>query len=95
MEDWKDDILNSTKGMAKAHPPIDAFNQIQKKIRDRDNVAQPSMGWMAIAAAVSLIVLFNAYFIASYSSNADASLQNNTGSYTSLVSSYNLYENDK
>lgn len=95
MEDWKDDILNSTKGMAKAHPPADAFDQILQKISTQDRATEPSRTWMGVAAAVSLIVMFNTYFIATYSSTADSSPQYDAGSYSSLVTSYNLYENDK
>ncbi|MGB3465410.1 MAG: hypothetical protein WBA74_09070 [Cyclobacteriaceae bacterium] len=95
MKDWKKDILNSTKGMEKAHPPSDAFDHVLHKINNQDRVTESSRGWMAVAATVSLIVLCNAYFIVSYSSDTDSTRRNNTGSYTSLVSNYNLYDHDK
>lgn len=94
MKDWKDDILNSTKGMDRAQPPTDAFDQILQKIQSQDDVKGSSKGWLTIAAAVSLVVLFNAYFIVSYSSGSDAIAPNNTDAYSSLVSNYNLYKND-
>ncbi|MEP0365817.1 MAG: hypothetical protein ABJN36_10050 [Cyclobacteriaceae bacterium] len=95
MEDWKDDILNSTKGMAKAQPPADAFDQILRKIGDQERTTESSRTWMGVAAAVSLIIMFNTYFIATYSSTTDSSSNYDAGSYSSLVTSYNLYENDK
>ena len=95
MEDWKDDIINSTMGMAKADPPEDAFDQILKKIRHQDNNTEQSRGWIAIAAAVSLVVLLNAFIIASYSTHGGSAPQNNANAYSSLISNYNLYENEK
>ncbi len=94
MKDWKDDILNSTKGMDRAQPPADAFDQILQKVQRQDEVKNSSKGWLAIAAAVSLVVLFNAYFIISYSFGSGATDQHNTDAYSSLISNYNLYEND-
>jgi hypothetical protein len=94
MKDWKDDILKSIKGMGKAQPPVHAFDQILQRINNQDEVKSSSKGWLTIAATVSLVVLFNAYFIVSYSSGSDATAANNTDVYSSLVSNYNLYEND-
>jgi len=94
MKDWKDDILNSTKGMDKAQPPAHAFDQILEKINNQDYKEDSSKGWLTIAATVSLVVLLNAYFIVGYSSNPGSAEQGNTNAYSSLVSNYNLYEND-
>jgi len=95
MKDWKDDILNSTKGIERAQPPTIAFDQILQQIHSQDEVKNSSKEWLTIAAAVSLVVLFNAYFIISYSSSSASSTQNNTEAYTFLVSNYNLYDNDQ
>lgn len=94
MKDWKDDILNSTKGMDRVHPPADAFDQILQKIHNQEEAKNSSKGWLTIAAAVSLVVLFNAYFIISYSSSSDSTVQRRSDAYSSLVSNYNLYENE-
>ena len=91
MEDWKDDILNSVRGMQKLDPPQDTFSKIQKKIRNQ----QPSQGsgfeWVAVAATISIIVLSNLLFINFYlKQGREASIDE---SYPELVSNYNLYEN--
>jgi hypothetical protein len=94
MKDWKDDFLNSTRGMAKAQPPEHAFDQILEKINNQDYIQDSSKGWLSIAAAVLLVVLVNAYFIVDYSSDSGSAEQRNTNAYSSLVSNYNLYENE-
>lgn len=94
MKDWKDDILNSTNGMDRAQPHADAFDQIMQKIRNQDEVKNSSKEWLNIAAAVSLVVLSNAYIIFRYSSDSRLTEEHNTGAYSSLVSNYNLYENE-
>jgi hypothetical protein len=95
MEDWKENILNSTKGMGKAHPPKEAFDQILLKISKQNQKTEPARGWLAIAATVSLIALLNAYVIVNYAPHTDPEEHRDSESYTSLVTDYNLYDNEK
>ncbi|MEL6560712.1 MAG: hypothetical protein AAFQ94_21140 [Bacteroidota bacterium] len=87
MEDWKDDIINSTKGMSKAAPSADAFDKILIKIKSKDD----SHGWIAIAASVSLIVLINTFLIIDYSNSKRQTVANSTDYSLPLVSNYNIY----
>lgn len=95
MKDWKDDILNSTDGMKKANPSSAAFDQILLKINSQDHVTEHSLGWMAIAATISLIILINTYFLATYSSDTASPPPDSEPAYSSLVTNFNLYENNQ
>ena len=90
MEDWKDDILNSIRGLERLEPPEDTFSKIQKKIRNQQPSQSSGFEWIAVAATITLIVLSNLLFINSYiKQEREASIDE---SYPALVSNYNLYE---
>ncbi|WP_339793113.1 hypothetical protein [uncultured Imperialibacter sp.] len=90
MEDWKDKIMNSLEGLDKAQPPANAFSKIQQKIHALPpKKKQRSDNWMAVAAAIVLMVCSNIFFISSYVSSTETNSQ--LQSYTDLISSYNIY----
>lgn len=94
MEDWKDDILNSTRGMTKAAPPSGAFDQILLKVKSPDQKEKPSRGWMAVAAMVSFIVLLNAFIIVQYNSSRRFAPPESANYSVPLITSYNIYQNE-
>ena len=63
MEDWKDDILNSMKGLPRATPAADAFDQILSRIHSQNPVVENDRGWMAIAASISIVLVLNMFLI--------------------------------
>ena len=94
MEDWKDEILNSTKGINKAVPPVGAFDQILSKVRRQGYHQENSRGWLGVAAAVSIIILMNVFFIVNYSNKKNLVSQRGSEYSVPMVSNYNIYGNE-
>lgn len=88
MEDWKNEILDSLKGLEKAAPPSGSFAEIQRKIAYQQRQKSPKR-WLAVAAAISTIAVANVYFISSYLTQET---EINEPLQTGLFSNYNLYE---
>ena len=94
MKDWKDDILESAKGIIKPAPPSDSFDRVLSKIKTQDFGKKESNGWIAIAAAVSIIVLINAIIISGYTKSEHLAQHDRPGYSIPLVTDYNIYRNE-
>lgn len=90
MEEWKDNILKSMDGADQAKPPSDSFSKIQSKLAQHQEETH-SKGWMAVAAAILLMISANVALINSYYSSNETS---KTNSDSELVSDYNIYGNE-
>ena len=67
MEEWKNEIMNSLEGMEKAQPPASTFLKIQNKISNQHSIGQSkNRSWLAVAAAISLIIITYVYFVSYY-----------------------------
>lgn len=89
MEEWKDEIMNSLEGMEKAKPQPDAFFRIQQKISQPQlEETDTTMSWLAIAAAISLIIISNVYFINDYLQKPAEPTQE---AYPTIISTYSFY----
>lgn len=89
MEKWKDKIMNSLEGMERAKPSQDVFKRIQVGIQTKKGEGKQ---WIAIAATVSLMICANVYFLVEYDSKNP--ITENGGEYQSVVSNYNIYDNE-
>ncbi|MGD1892568.1 MAG: hypothetical protein ACFB15_18505 [Cyclobacteriaceae bacterium] len=89
MEEWKNDILNSLEGMEKAQPPANAFLKIQNRISNQQ-ATKPykDKSWLPLAAAISLIVITNVFFVSDYLQKPS---EDTSAAYPTIISSYILY----
>ena len=94
MEDWKNNILNSAKGITKGSPPSDAFDRILAKANEQKKKEKNAFGWIAVAATVSIIVMLNVFVIVDHENDQSVTKQNRIEYAIPLVKSYNIYENE-
>lgn len=64
-ENWIEEVLNSTNGMAQAQPNASLFSKIQSKIAEQE-IVSPTWIWLA-AASIAILFLLNARVIFSKS----------------------------
>lgn len=92
MEAWKDETMNSTRGMTRAKAPADCFDRIQKKIIDSNGLNKSNKTWIGVAAAVLIMIGANAVLLIDKS--ADSTFSNNEIDYPSLMTSLNIYDHE-
>lgn len=92
MKDWKDNILNSLEGMERAKPAEGTFQKISSTINYEKSIESSSeLQWIAIAATVSLLIATNLYLVLR---DDKIPTESNPSSYPSLVSNFNIYQNE-
>jgi len=88
MNDWKDDIIDSANNLSSAQAPANAFNKIQNR-RKRLNATKVNDLSLMVAAAVSLIIIGNAYLILNTPDMDNKRKHVNTEQVTT---DYNIYQ---
>lgn len=90
METWKDKIMDSLDGLEKASPANDVFANIQQRIHTQKT--KYAREWVAVAAAVLLVICTNGYFVLNTNVEGTTTATNQTDSYSGIVSNLNIYE---
>ncbi|MEM0938735.1 MAG: hypothetical protein AAF600_03310 [Bacteroidota bacterium] len=88
-QDPINEIMKSVEGISRAKAPTSAFAKIQDRITKQETKKKTNRYWMAVAAAVAMIICSNVFAVF-YHLTADDLPINPDSSY-SLISSFNLY----
>lgn len=88
MEIWKDKIMDSLDGLEKASPANDVFANIEQRIHTQKT--KYAREWVAVAAAVLVVVCTNGYFVLTNDSNTTQTVSA-TG-YPEIVTDFNIYK---
>ena len=94
MDNWKEKVLTSVKGIERAQPPVDSFAKIQLKIQTQklEGRTLNPLQWVAAAASIALVVGGNLFFLLSYPGQASTPIDG--GTYSELVSDFNIYADE-
>ncbi|MEQ9301577.1 MAG: hypothetical protein RIF33_23565 [Cyclobacteriaceae bacterium] len=94
MEEWKDKVIRSLSGIERAKPPTDGFEGIRRKLaaRSRPN-AEKGGQWMAVAAAILILVSSNALLLTNHSNKQQ--VVDTAEAYPEMITSFNIYDNEQ
>lgn len=94
MEEWKNKVMKSTEGMAKAQPDASVLEGIHRQIAEERAQKRtiPQAQWLSVAAVLLVIVVVNFYFLAQKLYQKTDRVEQVEQLYGGGSSFYNLYE---